>query len=300
MTDTTQPPARPIPLHPRGAREILRAALELYGRHPLTLITLVAVMLVPLGVLNWRVGCHPNQGCGITVLDGVVVSTAWWATIVWATLPILLAALVGALLAVTTRTIVAQLVGQNPGVRRALRLGLPRPGWLLQVAVLVVGPLAALVLLNFARMYLSELASPPSQLAAVAAMLVVVITVLYAGVGLAVSVPVAAVEGRRWPQALARSWSLVDGHWGHVAATLFQALLATALVGGFLAGWTAELTELLVDEDWLIRTVLQAAVLSLIMPYLLVVLVLLYLDLRARKDRLDLNTLTAGQPTQRR
>jgi hypothetical protein len=300
MTDTTQQPARPIPLHPRGAREILGAGLELYGRHPLTLVTLVAAVLVPLGVLNWRAGCHPHQGCRITVLDGVVVSTAWWTTIAWATLPILLAALVGALLAVTTRTITAQLVGEHPGVRRALRLGLPRPGWLLQVTVLVVGPLAALVLLNLARMYLSGLASPPSQLARVAAMLVVGIAVLYTGVGLAISVPVAVVEGRRWPQALTRSWSLVDGHWGHVAATLLQALLATALVGSFLTAFTAELTGLLVGDDWLVRTVLQAVVVSLVLPYLLVVWVLLYLDLRARKEHLNLNTLAAGQPAQQR
>jgi hypothetical protein len=45
MTDTTHQHARPIPLHPRGAREILGVALELYRRHPLTLIALVAVML---------------------------------------------------------------------------------------------------------------------------------------------------------------------------------------------------------------------------------------------------------------
>jgi hypothetical protein len=76
MNPTTQQPTRPIPLHPRGARELSGAALELYGRHPLTLIALVAVVLVPLGVLNWRAGCHPHQGCRITILDGVVVSTA--------------------------------------------------------------------------------------------------------------------------------------------------------------------------------------------------------------------------------
>jgi MFS family permease len=289
MSNTTQQPTRTVPLLPRRARELLGAALELYGRHPLTLIALVATMLAPLEVLNWQAGCHPYQGCRITVLDGVVVSTAWWTTIVWAILPILLVALVGALLAVTTRTITAQLVGQHRGVQHALRFGLTRPGWLLQVAILVVGPLATLVLLNFARIYLSGLASPPSQLA----MVVVVIAVLYAGVGLAVSVPVAVVEDRRWPQALTRSWSLVDGHWGHVAATLFQALLATALVGGFLTAFTAELTGLLVGDDWLIRTLLQAAALSLVLPYLLVVWVLLYLDLRNRKEHLNLNTLTA-------
>jgi hypothetical protein len=122
MNDTTQQPARAVPLRPRRAGELLGAALELYG-HLLTLIALVGAMLLPLSVLNWQAGCHPHQGCRITVLDGVVVSTAWWTTIVWAILPILPAALVGALLAVTTRTIAAQLVGENPGIRRPCASG---------------------------------------------------------------------------------------------------------------------------------------------------------------------------------
>ena len=294
MNDTTQQPARAAPLRPRRAGELLGAALQLYRWHPLTLIALVGAMLLPLGVLNWQAGCHPNQGCRITVLDGVVVSTAWWTTIIWAILPILLAALVGALLAVTTRTITARLVGEHPGIWRSLRFGLTRPGWLLQIAVLVVGLLAALVLLSLPGMYLSTLDGPLPQLAVVANLLVIVVAGLYIGVRLAVSVPAAAVEGRRWPQALTRSWSLVHGHWSHVAATLLLAWLVTGLVGSLLAGLTAGFTGLLVGDGWLVRTLLQAAVMSVVVPYFLVVWILLYLDLRARKERLDFNTLTAG------
>ena len=61
-----------------------------------------------------------------------------------------------------------------------------------------------------------------------------------------------------------------------------------------LAGLTAGFTGLLVGDGWLVRTLLQAAVMSVVVPYFLVVWVLLYLDLRARKERLDFNTLTAG------
>ena len=250
-------------------------------------------MLVPMRVLNWRADCSRIQGCRITVLDDVVVSTAWWTTIVWFVVPILLAAVVGAFLAVTTRTITAQLVGENPGIRGALRLGLTRPGWLQQAAILVVVLVAAIVLLNLPGMYLSGLDGPLPQLAVVANLLLIVVAGLYVGVRLAVSVPAAAVEGRRWPQALTRSWSLVDGHWGHVVATLLLGWLATGLVGSLLAGLTAGVTGLLIGDGWLVRTLLQAAVLSLLVPYFLVVWVLLYLDLRTRKERLDLDTLRA-------
>jgi hypothetical protein len=235
MNDTTQQPEPAVALQPRRAGELLGAALELYGRHPLTLIALVAAMVVPLSVLNWQAGCHPNQGCRITVLDGVVASTAWWTTIIWLVVPILLAAVVGAFLAVATRTITAQLAGQNPGIRRALRLGRTRPGWLLQAAVLVVVLVAALLVLCLPGMYLAGLDGPLPQQAVAANLLVIVVAGLYAGVRLAVSVPAAVVEGRRWPQALTRSWSLVDWHWGHVVATLLLAWLATGLVGSLLA-----------------------------------------------------------------
>jgi hypothetical protein len=294
VNDTTNHSERAVALQPRRAGEILGAALELYGRHPLTLIALVAAMLVPMSVLNWQADCSRIQGCRITVLDDVVVSTAWWTTIVWVVVPILLAAVVGTFLAVTTRTSTAQLVGKNPGIGRVLRLGLTRPGWLLQAVILVVGLVAAIVLLSLPGMYLSTLDGPLPQLAVVANLLAVVVAGLYVGVRLAMSVPAAVVEGRRWPQALTRSWSLVHGHSGHVVATLLLAWLATGLVGSLVVGVTAGFTGLLLGDGWLVRTLLQAAVMSLVLPYFLVVWVLLYLDLRARKERLDLDTLKAN------
>ena len=290
MNDTTQQPDPAVAaLQPRRAGQIMGAALDLYGRHPLTLIALVATIVVPLGVLNWQAGCSRIQGCRITVLDGVVVSTAWWTTIVWLAVPILLAAVVGAFLAAATRTITAQLVGEDPGIPRVLRLGRSRPGWLRQAAVLVAVLVAAIVLLFLPGVYLSGLDGPLPQLAVV----VMLVAGLYIGVRLAMSVPAAVIEGRRWPQAMTRSWSLVHGHWGHVVATLFLAWLATGLVGSLLVGLTAGFTGLLFGDGWLVRTLLQAAVLSLVVPYFLVVWVLLYLDLRARKERLDLDTLKA-------
>jgi hypothetical protein len=291
VNDTTNQPERAAALQPRRAGELLGAALELYGRHPLTLIALAAAMVVPLSVLNWRAGCSRIQGCQIMVLDGMVVSTAWWTTIVWLVVPILLAAVVGPLLAVTTRTITAQLVGKHPGIGRALRLGRTQPGWLRQAAVLAVVLVAAIVLLSLPGIYLSTLDGPLPHLAVVTNLLVIVVAGLYVGVRLAASVPAAAVEGRRWPQALTRSWSLVHGHWGHVVATLLLAWLAAGLVGSLLALLTAGPTGLLLGDGWLVRTLLQAAVMSVVVPYFLVVWVLLYLDLRARKERLDLDTL---------
>jgi hypothetical protein len=58
--------------------------------------------------------------------------------------------------------------------------------------------MAALLLLSLPGMYLSTMDGPLPQLAVVANLLVIVVAGLYIGVRLAVSVPAAAVEGRRW------------------------------------------------------------------------------------------------------
>jgi hypothetical protein len=102
------------------------------------------------------------------------------------------------------------------------------------------------------------------------------------------------------PQALSRSWSLVAGHWSHVLATLLLALLATGLVGTLLGLLLVPVGSLLeavtgwsVTDGWLARTLIQAALNALTLLDLLVLWVLLYLDLRARTERLDLDTLRA-------
>lgn len=106
-------------------------------------------------------------------------------------------AVVGALLAVTTRMITAQLVGKYPGIRGALRLRLTGPGWLPQAGVLAAILVAAIVLLSLPGMYLSGLDGPLPQLVVVANLLVIVVAGLYVGVRLAMSVPAAVIEGRR-------------------------------------------------------------------------------------------------------
>jgi hypothetical protein len=288
MNNTTPQPEEVVALQPRRPGAILSAALELYQRHLLPLMAIVAVIVVPSTIGNWRQSCS-NQRCQLTVLDGQVVSTSLWATTTWMLAQVVVLVGFAVLLVVITRTITAQVAGENPGVRHSVRSGGTRPGALLQAAILVVGSMAALLVLSLPGVYLAGSQGPLASLAVVANLLLFVVAVLYLGVRLAFSIPAAVVEGRRWRQALSRSSSLVSGHWGHVMATLFLAFLAISLVGTLLS----VLSGPLVGDGWLARTLVQAAVTTLTLPYFLAVWVLLYLDLRARKDHLDLDTLRA-------
>ena len=293
MNDTTPQPEGAVALRPRRPGAILGAALELYQRQLLTLIAIAAVLVVPGGILNWRQSCS-NGACRITVLDGEVVSTSFWATPAWALVaPIALLALCAVVLAVTTRAITAQLAGDDPGLWASVRSTFARPRSLLQVVILVVGSMAVLVLLMLPGISLAGIGGPLGNVVVVTTLVLLVVAGLTVGVRLAVSIPAVVVEGRSWPQALSRSWSLVSGHWGHVLATLFLAFVAISLVGTLINVFVGSLVGILAGDGWLARTLVQAAVNALTLSYFLTVWVLLYLDLRARKEHLDLDTLRA-------
>jgi membrane-anchored glycerophosphoryl diester phosphodiesterase (GDPDase) len=126
-----------------------------------------------------------------------------------------------------------------------------------------------------------------------ATILLLVIAGFTVGVRLAVSLPAVVVEGRSWRHALSRSWSLVSGHWGHVLGTLFLAFVVISLVGTLISVFIGSLVGMLAGDGWLAQTLVQAAINALTLSYFLTVWVLLYLDLRARKEPLDLDTLRA-------
>jgi Membrane domain of glycerophosphoryl diester phosphodiesterase len=293
MNDTTPQPEGAVTLQPKRPGEILQAAFELYQRQLLTLIATSAVLVVPGGILNWQQSCS-NGACRITVFDGEVVSTSFWATTAWVLVaPIVLLALFAVVAAVTTRAVTAQLAGQDPGLWASVRSTFARPRPLLQVVILVVGSMALLVLLALPGIALTGSGGPLANAAVVATMVLLVVAGLSVGVRLTVSLPAAVVEGRSWRHALSRSWSLVDGHRGHVLGTLFLAFLAISLIGTLINVLVGSLVGMLAGDGWLARTLVQAAVNALTLAYFLTVWVLLYLDLRARKEPLDLDTLKA-------
>jgi hypothetical protein len=105
-------------------------------------------------------------------------------------------------------------------------------------------------------------------LATLAGLIVLIIPGIYIGVRLAVSTQALVVEGKGGTQAMRRSWDLVGGHWWHAAFTVLLAGLLTEVVNAVITA-----------------------------PFGALVGVLLYLDLRARKERLDLDTLNTDLQT---
>jgi hypothetical protein len=260
MDETMGQNAGAAALGPRGIGELLGTAFQLYRRHWQRLFAIAAVVVIPLTVLQYVLG-HWVRIRGEVTRDQVV-STSFWA----AATASLLAALVGLLLyqvltGAITRAIAAEVAGEDLHVEQSYRFGFVRLWSILLVSVLV-------------------------GLATVAGLIVFIIPGIYIGVRLAVSIQALVVEGRRGTEAMGRSWALVGGHWWHAFGTLLVAALLTAVVN-------AVITAPFSATAWFVQGVAAAVATVVTLPYGALVGVLLYLDLRARNERLDLETLRA-------
>jgi hypothetical protein len=258
MSEAIGQPGQAALPRPLGIGEILSTAFELYRRHWRTLLAIAAVVVVPLTLLQYLLGDWIRSRGEVTSYQEV--STATWAVGAAG----LVAGLAGLLMYLVltgaiTRAVAAEVAGEDPSVEQSYRFGFHRLGSVLLVSVLV-------------------------GLATIAGFILFIIPGIWIGVRLAVSVEALVVEGRRGTQAMGRSWELVGGHWWHAFGALVVAGLLTGLVN-------AVITAPFNNTSWLIQAVVAAIATVITLPYGTLVGVLLYLDLRARKEQLTLERL---------
>src|SRR5215211_5247088 len=180
-----QPGAAALP-RPMGIGEILSTAFQLYRRHWRTLLTIAAVVVVPLTLLQYLLGDLVRTQ-GETTRNGVVVETATWSVGIAG----LLAALAGILMYLVltgaiTRAVAAEVAGEDPSVEQSYRFGFHRLGSVLLVSVLV-------------------------GLATIGGLILFIIPGIYIGIRLCVSIEALVVEGRRGTEAMGRSWGWSAG-----------------------------------------------------------------------------------------
>jgi hypothetical protein len=258
MSETIgQPGAAALP-RPLGIGEILSTAFQLYRRHWRTLFAIAAVVVVPLTLLQYLLGDWIRSRGEVTSYQQI--STATWAVGAAG----LVAGLAGILMYLVltgaiTRAVAAEVAGQDPSLEQSYRFGFHRLGSVLLVSVLV-------------------------GLATIAGFILFIIPGIYIGVRLAVSVEALVVEGRPGTQAMGRSWELVGGHWWHAFGALVVAGLLTGVVN-------AVITSPFNNTGWFVQAVAAAVATVITLPYGVLVGVLLYLDLRARKEQLSLERL---------
>ena len=216
------------------------------------------MVVVPITLLHYLFGDLVRTQ-GESTRNGVVETASWAVGIAG-----LVAALAGivmylVLTGAITRAVAAEVAGQDPGVEQSYRFGFHRLGSVLLVSVLV-------------------------GLATIGGLILFIIPGIYIGFRLCVSIEALVVEGRRGTEAMGRSWGLVGGHWWHV--------FGTVVVGGLLTGIVnAVITSPFGATGWFVQAVAAAVATVVTLPYSALVGVLLYLDLRARKESLTMEAL---------
>jgi uncharacterized membrane protein len=260
MSEAIGKPGQVALPRPMGIGEILSTAFQLYQRHWRTLLAIAAVVVVPFTLVQYLLGDLVRTRGEVT-RDGVVETATWAVGIAG-----LVAALAGVVMFLVltgaiTRAVAAEVAGEDPSVEQSYRFGFHRFWSVLLVSVLV-------------------------GLATIGGLILFIIPGIYIGVRLAVSIEALVVEGRRGTQAMARSWELVGGHWWHAFGTLVVAGLLTGVVNALI-------TAPFGNTSWFVQAIAAAVATVVTLPYGVLVGVLLYLDLRARKENLNLERLRA-------
>lgn len=133
-------------------------------------------------------------------------------------------------------------------------------------------------------------------LAAGAGTLLCLVPGIYLGIMWMFITPIIAIEGLSVMEALRRSWDLVTGEWWRCFSTYLLLSLLVVLVSGAVSWPVSGLAAALMAEKHMalaqaLSTGISTAVSIVVQPVLIIGLVLLYYDMRVRKEGFDLYVL---------
>jgi hypothetical protein len=268
-------------MRPLGVGEILDVAIKVFSKNARTLITIGAIVGVPLELLSGVVqlstvsSADDVSGSFSPNLDttnsmGADFSRTRVAGLVVVVVIGLLVSLL--LTAATVKAVSDAYLGRRPSVRDSLVFAVHRIG---------------------ALMWLYLLLGIGVALAAIA----LVIPAIWLYVAWSVATPALLIEDIRGAAALRRSFRLVRRRWWPTFGVQFMAVLlvyvATVVVSGLLAA-----IPLIVDSSSVLlavvsSTIASAAAAALVQPLQGAITTILYFDLRVRKEGFDLSLLAS-------
>jgi hypothetical protein len=255
------------PLQPRELGDILSTAFEVYKANAAKLILIVAIVVVPLALIGalirdfaFGITYHTEVIAGQTVrIPDVVISRGYFGSSFLATLlPVIAFVMSYVLQAAVARAGAQAVVGDQVDAEASYRYGFRRFGSVLWISILV-----GLIVLG--------------------GLILLVIPGIIFAVFLAVSIPALVIENRRGTDALGRSWNLVKGSWWHVFGTVIVAFLITGIIAGIISA--------IGGSFWVTSWIFSSIAQILVAPYVALVMVILYLDLRARQEAMTADTL---------
>jgi len=252
-----EPPGSPRLLRPRSVGELLTDAFELYRQHWQNLFVIVAVIVIPLSFLQVLVGDFwIRQGLteeelrgGVEVTENGAFAGAILGSIVVAITTILMwTVLTGAI----TRAAAGTFLGRDLEIGESYRYG-------------------------FARFWSIVLVGLLSGLAIAVGFVLLIVPGFIVLTFLTCAIPALVIEDKRGREALRRSWNLVRGRGWPVFGTIVVATLINGIVNSLL---TAPF-----GDNWGARSIGASIASVITMPYMALVGVFIYLDVRVRKEQ---------------
>ena len=253
------------PLPARTLGDILSTAFEVYKANAAKLITIVAIVVIPLAFLGSLVQNvifevkTEEVTIGGTTVETITSSRGLFAALAAAMVVAALAFVMAFVLqAVVVRAAAQAVIGDPVDTEASYRYGFKRIGSVILIALL-------------------------SGLIIFAGFLLFVIPGFIFAVFLSLAIPALVVENRRGTDALGRSWNLVSGSFWHVLGTLLVAAIITGVIGGIIAA--------IGGSNFLLSWIFTSIGQIITTPFTALVAVVLYLDVRARKESLTAETL---------
>jgi len=248
----------------RGLGDILSVAFDVYKANAAKLIQIVAIVVVPLTfVLAFLTQVAFKQNCdNIQTLSdvnrcvGSVGRSLFIGAIGW----FIAIAIQQLLLGAITRGAAGALIGREVDVKASYEYAFSRLWGLIGLAILI----ALVVGVGF--------------------ILLIVPGIIFL-VFLAVAVPAFIIERLGVTESMSRSWKLVSGSWWHV--------LGVIVVAGIIAGVINGILTVIGGHTFLGSWIMSAIAQLITAPFVALVGIVLYVDLRTRHEGLDANALAS-------
>jgi len=251
----------------RGLGDILSVAFEVYKANAAKLIQIVAIVVIPLTFIMalltkvaFKQHCdtaHLNSLGDLTTHCTVSIGRSLFITAITYFIPVAIQQL---LLRALTRGAAGALIGRDVDVSASYQYAFSRLGPLIGLAILI----ALVVGVGF--------------------ILLIIPGIIFL-VFLAVSVPAFIIEGLGVTDSMSRSWKLVSGSWWHVLAVI----LVAAIIAGVINGILTAIGGNTFFGAWILSAIAQI----ITAPFVALVSVILYIDLRSRHESLNASTLAA-------
>jgi hypothetical protein len=250
----------------RGLGDILSAAFDVYKANASKLITIVAIVVVPLSFIShFFTGVVFKPTTETVTIAGQTISTTTTRSFGTFVLASLIAAAIAviisaALQAALVRGAALATVGDPIDVEASYQYGFRRFGSVVWISLLV------------------------GLIVAVGFLLLIIPGIIFLTM-LAVAIPALIVENQRGTGALGRSWSLVKGHFWHVLGTIVVAAIITGVISAIFGA--------VGGSNWFLQWIFGSIGTIVTAPYSALIAILLYVDLRARTESLTGDRLRA-------